>query len=114
MRTEQLQRLSSEARLEQLTQQMQPHFLHNTLNTIAALVHDDPDAADAALLRLSQLLRAATGAARRPLHLLADELALARSYSELMQQRFGAARVRLSWDIGALPPVDVPALSLQR
>ena len=114
LRTEQLQRLSSEARLEQLTQQMQPHFLHNTLNTIAALVHDDPDAADAALLRLSQLLRAATGAARRPLHPLADELALARDYAELMQQRFGAARVRLSWDIGALPPVDVPALSLQR
>jgi hypothetical protein len=62
LRTETLERLSTEARLAQLTQQMQPHLLHNALNTIAALVHDDPDAADAALLHLSQLLRAATGA----------------------------------------------------
>jgi two-component system LytT family sensor kinase len=92
---------------------MQPHFLHNALNTIAALVHDDPDAADAALLHLSQLLRAATGASRRPLHPLADELALARSYAALMQQRFGAQRVRLEWDTDAAPDIDVPALSLQ-
>ena len=113
LRTERLQRLSSEARLAELTQQMQPHFLHNALNTIAALVHDDPEAADAALLRLSQLLRAATGAARRPLHPLADELALARSYAELMQQRFGPARVQLRWDTDAAPAIEVPALSLQ-
>jgi two-component system, LytTR family, sensor kinase len=113
LRTERLERLSTEARLAQLTQQMQPHFLHNALNTIAALVHDDPDAADAALLHLSQLLRAATGASRRPLHPLADELALARSYAALMQQRFGPQRVRLEWDTDASPEIDVPALSLQ-
>ena len=68
LRAERLERLTSEARLAQLTQQMQPHFLHNALNTIAGLVHADADAADAALLRLSTLLRAATQAARRPLH----------------------------------------------
>ncbi len=113
LRAERLERLSSEARLAQLTQQMQPHFLYNALNTIASLVHDDPDAADAALLHLSHLLRAATDAARRPLHPLADELALARSYAALMQQRFGPARVRLQWDTDAAPAIDVPALSLQ-
>jgi two-component system, LytTR family, sensor kinase len=113
LRTERLERLSTEARLAQLTQQMQPHFVHNALNTIAALVHDDPDAADAALLQLSTLLRAATGAARRPLHPLADELQLARSYAGLMQQRFGPGRVRVHWDTDAAPAMDVPALSLQ-
>jgi two-component system LytT family sensor kinase len=113
LRAVQLECLSSEARLAQLTQQMPPHFLHNALNTIAALVHDDPDAADAALLRLSQLLRAATDAARRPLHPLADERALARSPTGLMQQRFGPARVQLHWDTDAAPTTDVPALSLQ-
>jgi hypothetical protein len=51
LRAERLEGLSSEARLAQLTQQMQPHFLHNALNTIAALVHEDANAADAALLR---------------------------------------------------------------
>ena len=117
LRAERLERLSTEARLAQLTQQMQPHFLHNALNTIAALVHDDPDAADAALLRLSQLLRAATEVSRRPLHPLADELALARSYAALMQQRFGPARVQLHWDAAdppaAVAAAPVPALSLQ-
>ena len=101
LRAERLERLSTEARLTQLTQQMQPHFLHNALNTIAALVHDDPEAADAALLDLSRLLRAATDAARKPLHPLADELALARSYAGLMQQRFGTPRVGLHWDTDA-------------
>jgi signal transduction histidine kinase len=113
LRAEQLQRLSGEARLAQLTQQLQPHFLHNALNTIAALVHDDPAAADAALLGLSQLLRAATEASRRPLHPLADELALAHSYAGLMQQRFGAQRVRLAWDTEVPPALPVPVLSLQ-
>ena len=117
LHAERLERLSTEARLAQLTQQMQPHFLHNALNTIAALVHDDPAAADAALLRLSQLLRAATEVSRRPLHPLGDELALARSYAGLMQQRFGPQRVQLHWNIddadAALAATPVPALSLQ-
>jgi sensor histidine kinase YesM len=113
LRAEQLERLSSEARLAQLTQQMQPHFLHNALNTIAAMVHQDADAADAALLDLSKLLRAATAAARRPLHPLGDELALAQSYARLMQLRFGTQRVRLEWEVDAAPGLQVPALSLQ-
>ncbi|MFT3821746.1 MAG: histidine kinase [Rubrivivax sp.] len=113
LRSERLERRSAEARLAQLTQQMQPHFLFNALNTVAALVHDDAAAAEAALLRLSALLRAATDAARRPLHPLADELALARHYAELMQQRFGAERVQLQWDVDAQVALSVPSLSLQ-
>jgi len=113
LRGEQLERLSSQARLAQLTQQMQPHFLFNALNTIASLVHDDPDAADAALVRLAALLRAATDASQRPLHPLADELALAKNYADLMAQRFGP-RVRLHWhDDGRAAGCEVPALSLQ-
>lgn len=112
LRSERLERLSAQARLVQLTQQMQPHFLFNALNTIASLVHDDPDAADAALVRLAALLRAATEAARRPLHPLADELALAHSHAELMQQRFGPERVQLQWHEEPVA-ADVPALSLQ-
>jgi two-component system, LytTR family, sensor kinase len=113
LRTEQLRRLSDQARLTALTQQMQPHFLFNALNTIASLVHDDAAAAEAALVRLSSLLRAATDAGRRPLHPLADELALARSFADLMLQRFGPERVRLVWQVEPGLTIDVPALSLQ-
>jgi two-component system LytT family sensor kinase len=108
---ERTQRLLADARLAQLTQQMQPHFLFNALNTIAALVHDDPQAADTALTRLATLLRGATDA--RALQPLADELQLARSYAGLMQQRFGE-RVRLHWHIApGLETHPVPTLSLQ-
>jgi two-component system, LytTR family, sensor kinase len=113
LRNERLERLSSEARMAQLTQQMQPHFLHNALNTIASLVHDDPAAADAALLDLSRLLRAATDAAQRPVHALDDELVLARSYVGLMERRFGAQRVRVVWNAEPVGDQMVPALSLQ-
>ncbi len=113
LRSEQLQRLHSQSRLALLTQQMQPHFLFNALNTVAALVHDAPDAADAALLRLAALLRAATEAAQRPLQPLADELALAHDYAALMQQRFGEQRLRLSWAVEEGIDTQVPTLSLQ-
>lgn len=110
-RAEHAQRLLSDAQLAQLTQQMQPHFLFNALNTIAALVHDDPQAADTALLRLASLLRAATDA--RPLHPLADEMALAHSYAGLMEQRFGD-RLQIAWhEEPGLGKQPVPALSLQ-
>ncbi len=118
LRAERLEHLSSQARLAQLTQQMQPHFLFNALNTIASLVHEDAgaadaaDAADAAIVHLTALLRAATDAARQPLHPLADELALARSFASLMQLRFGPARVQLQWQTEAVD-TRVPALSLQ-
>src|SRR3954470_7316528 len=47
----------SEAQLQALKMQLHPHFLFNTLNAIAELVHHDPEAADRSILRLSDLLR---------------------------------------------------------
>lgn len=47
----------AQARLHALRMQINPHFLFNTLNTISSLVHQNPDAADRMIVRLSQLLR---------------------------------------------------------
>jgi len=111
LRAAHAEQLSAQARLAQLTQQVQPHFLFNALNTIAGLVHEDPQAADAALVRLAALMRATTDAT--PEQRWADELVLARHYAELMAQRFGP-RVRLAWhDEPAAAACRVPALSLQ-
>lgn len=116
LRAEQLLRLSDQARLQQLTQQVQPHFLFNALNTIASQIHADPDRADALLLQLASLLRATTDIDQRPQHRLVDELALARAYGGLMQHRFGD-RVDLVWDVdatdAALGDTQVPVLALQ-
>jgi hypothetical protein len=46
-----------QVRLESLQAQLRPHFLFNALNTIATLIHEDPKAADAMLIRLADLLR---------------------------------------------------------
>lgn len=111
LRAAEAERLSAQARLVQLTQQVQPHFLFNALNTIAGLLHEDPKAADTALLRLAALMRATTDVA--PEHRWADEQALARHYAGLMLQRFGD-RVQLAWhDDPAAADCRVPALSLQ-
>ena len=113
LRAERMSSLTQQAKLAQLTQQLQPHFLFNALNTISALIHDQPDRADALLGRLASLLRAATDAAQRPVQTLADESALVRGYAEIMLQRFGD-RARIDWQIDdAALACSVPTLSLQ-
>ncbi|WP_338510366.1 sensor histidine kinase [Burkholderia gladioli] len=113
LRTEQQANLARQAQLLQLTQQLQPHFLFNALNTISSLIHSDPDTADLLLTRLATLLRAATDASRRPEQPFADELALLRAYADIMTQRF-ADHVRIHWEIDApAQACRVPTLGLQ-
>jgi sensor histidine kinase YesM len=113
LRAAEQSRLTQEAQLAQLTQQLQPHFLFNALNTISSLIHSDPDLADALLGRLADLLRAATSASRRIEQPLDDELELLRAYADIMTQRF-ADRARVDWAIAAdTHACLVPTLGLQ-
>ena len=105
--------LARQAQLAQLTQQLQPHFLFNALNTVSSLIHSDPDAADILLTRLATLLRAATDASQHPEQSLADELTLLHAYADIMAQRF-ADRVRITWEVDATAQhCRVPTLGLQ-
>lgn len=113
LRTEQQARLAQQAQLAQLTQQLQPHFLFNALNTVSALIHTDPDTADALITQLATLLRAATDASQRPEHALADELRLLHAYADIMTQRY-ADRVEIAWDVDAAAHAcPIPTLALQ-
>lgn len=110
---EQERRLAQQAQLLQLTQQIEPHFLFNALNTIASTVHSDPDLADRLLTRLASLLRAATDLARQPETTLDEELRLLEAYADIMCQRF-ADRVTLQFHIDpAARRCRVPSLLLQ-
>lgn len=102
---------AKQAELEALEARIRPHFLFNTLNTGAALVHERPGEAERLLLDLADLFRAALSGPRQiP---LADELALARRYLEIEALRFGP-RLAVHWDLPeTLPDVQVPALSIQ-
>ena len=113
LRTTQLEARLAEAQLQVLRMQLQPHFLFNALNTIAALMSKDIDAAERMLARLGDLLRLAlssSGAQEVPLK---EELAFLQSYLEIEKIRF---RDRLTIDIDAKGDVLealVPNLILQ-
>jgi two-component system sensor histidine kinase AlgZ len=101
-----------QARLDVLQARMRPHFLFNSLNTIASLAVSDPPRAEEVTLALADLLRASLQAGDRPIP-LADELALCRRYLAMEQLRLGD-RLALEWDVPAdLTGVRVPPLSLQ-
>jgi sensor histidine kinase YesM len=111
-RARELERTLDEVRLHALEAQLRPHFLYNTLNLIAELVHDEPDAADAMLTRLGLLLRRSYG--ETP-HLvpLGQELEIVRAYADILARRY-RDRVALQIDVPAtLHDQLVPVFSLQ-
>lgn len=113
VRASQLEARLAEARLAALKRQMNPHFLFNTLNSISSLMYVDPEAADAMLARLSELLRLALDADSEQEVPLARELAMLSSYLEIEKIRF-EDRLCVEIDVApALLEARVPALSLQ-
>ncbi len=86
-------------RLARLADQIQPHFLFNTLNLVSSVMYEDVARADRLLCQLADLLRQTLAAQQRVEQSLADELALVEPFLALMQARFGAER--LSVDINA-------------
>ena len=110
---EQLQARLVEARLEALAAQLDPHFLFNSLNAIAEMVHRDATAADRMLVGLGELLRASLDRRHSQLVPLDEELALLRHYLEIQLHRLGD-RLRVRWDIAPrLGDALVPPLLLQ-
>ncbi len=102
---------AKQAELESLQARTHPHFLFNTLNTGAALVHARPDAAEQLLLDLSDLFRAAlTGPSQIS---LAEEIDLTRRYLAIEELRLGN-RLSVRWETPKpLPDAQLPSLSLQ-
>jgi sensor histidine kinase YesM len=105
--------LAAEARVAALGARIRPHFLFNTLNSVAALIAEDPVRAEAMVEGLATLLRSLLNGDSRPLVSLAEELALSREHLEIEKVRLGD---RLLWSIDAPAPLAsqaVPLLSVQ-
>jgi two-component system sensor histidine kinase AlgZ len=92
----------AEARVQALQARIQPHFLFNSLNTIASLIPEQPASAEAATLDLADIFR---GSMRRADQLipLAEELQLARRYLDMEKRRLGD-RLEVDWRVEDLPP----------
>lgn len=109
-------RLRSElatAQLRSLETHLGPHFLFNSLNTVAALIHSDPRAADQLLLKLSNLLRTGLNRSDDQWASLREELDYLESYLAIERLRLGA---RLQVEVCAprdLWNAQVPAFLLQ-
>lgn len=103
----------AEVRLARLADQVQPHFLFNTLNLISAVMYEDVPRADRLLCQLADLLRQTLAAQQRGEHTVREELALVQPFLALMQARFGPERlvVQIGADDAALD-CRLPALLL--
>ncbi|GJJ00078.1 hypothetical protein RugamoR64_06160 [Duganella rhizosphaerae] len=113
LRVERVNASLREAQLLRLTQQMQPHFLFNALNTISSLMHSDVARADAMLIQLADVLRATLDVSEQHQVTLEMELRLLRGYAALMSERF-SDRVHIEWQIDeALLGCQVPVMSMQ-
>ncbi len=113
MAAAQLETRLVEAQLQALHRQVHPHFLFNTLHAISALVHRDPDRADAMIERLSDMLRVTLSTVGVQEVTVRQELDFLRAYLDIEQVNFGS-RLRVTLDVDAeVLDALVPNLVLQ-
>lgn len=110
----QLRTKNIEAANQQLKQQVQPHFLFNSLSTLKALIKQQPVQAEEYLVRLSSFLRYTIAANQPDKAKVEDEVKLCVDYLEMQQIRFGNA-LQFSIDIPAevQQDKDLPVFALQ-
>jgi two-component system sensor histidine kinase AlgZ len=104
--------MKARSRIDALQARIRPHFLFNSMNTIAALTRSNPEKAEEAVEDLADLFRASLKETRGRIP-LKEELEVARIYQRIEQLRLGA-RLKVSWQTDALPMRTlVPSLVVQ-
>lgn len=108
-----LQVLAREAELKSLRAQLDPHFLFNSLNSVAALIGNDTKAAREMCFLMAQFFRKSLTLAREQSIPLAEEISLVETFLAIERVRFGA-RLRTRFDVSKeAMNVRVPPLVLQ-
>ena len=83
-----MQQLKTKAQLEALQAKVNPHFLYNSLNSIASLVHENPEKAEQMVLLLAKFFRYNTNAQSQYYTRLIDEIEMVKTYLEVEKVRF--------------------------
>jgi len=113
IKLEEQERLLLQARMEALQNQINPHFLFNTLNSVSSLVRFDPDTARELIIKLANILRRllSTSDAFVPLR---EELEFIDNYLDIEVVRFGRDKLRVvkELDVASLDAM-VPSMLLQ-
>jgi two-component system, LytTR family, sensor kinase len=92
----QLKELKTKAELEALQAKINPHFLYNSLNSIASLVHIDPDRAEQMVMLLSRFFRYSTSVKNQYFHTIGEEIEMVTTYLDVEKVRFDE---RLNYEI---------------
>jgi signal transduction histidine kinase len=104
---------ATRAQLSALQAQLNPHFLFNALNTVAALVRTNPPAAEETVGNLAQVLRRTLERSRRTLATLDDEVDYLEAYLSVEKERFGD-RLTVEWSIDpSTRALKIPPMTLQ-
>ena len=112
-REQQLVVSAAQSELKALRAQINPHFLFNTLNTIAALIPQKPERAEQTVERLAEVFRYTVRRSDREWVSVAEEIEVVRSYLEIEQMRFGERlQVRIDVETGA-QNIRIPAMVIQ-
>jgi two-component system sensor histidine kinase AlgZ len=101
-----------DARMQALQSRIRPHFLFNSLNSVASLTRSDPARAEAVLHDLADLFRVLLADARKLVPISAER-EISRQYLEIEKLRLGE-RLQVKWNVGNIPrSAQIPALTLQ-
>lgn len=102
-----------EAELRALRAQINPHFLFNSLNSVAALITAEPEAAEEMILRLAKIFRHVLTHHDRPFSSIREEISFLQTYLEIEKVRFGD-RLQVNFEIEeCVSQLSVPTLILQ-
>jgi len=109
-----LERARAQAELDSLQAQLDPHFMFNSLNTMAALIENSPREAAVFNQTLADVYRYILRHRSRELVPLAQEIEFTGNYLALLEPRFGSA-IRVAWELAAETAANclVPPISLQ-
>lgn len=105
--------LAAEAQLASLESRIHPHFLFNTLNSIAALIKENPDEAEKMVEKLSALLRYSLDDHKKSLVPLEKELEITGKYLEIEKARFAERLDYKFFFEEGVKKINVPPLSVQ-
>ncbi len=111
-RSEKDAKSEQESRMQALQSRIRPHFLFNSMNSIASLTRSDPARAEAALQDLADLFRVLLADARKLVPISAER-EISRQYLEIEKLRLGD-RLKIAWNVNNVPrSAMIPALTLQ-
>ncbi len=110
-----LEKLKTRAELSALQAKINPHFLYNSLNSIASLVHGDPEKAEEMTVLLSKLFRYTTGRSNDDyFDTVNSELEMVHTYLQIEQVRFGdRLKFEVQVDDSTLAELTIPKFLLQ-